>query len=487
VFRSFAWDFFSRSSNQIIAFIVSIFLARLLTPEQFGVIGIALVFVSISYVFVDLGFGRAIIQTKEITQVQLSTIFYVNVLISFLFAAICFFTAGSIAEFYHQTDVEGVLKLISVTFILNGLNIVGSSLLYRDLKFKEASIISIASSLLSGILGIIAAYYNYGVWALVTQNLSAAFFTLVFTSIYVKWLPSLDFDKNTINPLWKYSSKLFGSAVLESVFSRLDVFIIGKLFLTKTLGFYTRAQSFDQVVKQISTSSIIAVLFPYLSRIQENIKEIQKVYLKYLHLISFVSLFAYGILYLSAGEIFIILFTEKWLESAKIFSVFCIAGFTYPVSALMVSILTSRGNSRDYFRLEIIKKAFEIIKKAFLIPVYLIGLYVSFYTFISLIVIYFFFAVFLNIKFVKKEINIKEIEQLTILAEYFVFGIVAVLGSGLISELLHYSKLLTIMINSFFFSCIYLMLNIIFHTKALFFIQNKLQQFFFMHRKEIPS
>jgi O-antigen/teichoic acid export membrane protein len=480
LFKSFAWDFFSRSSNQIIAFVVSIFLARLLAPEQFGVIGIALVFVSISYVFVDLGFGRAIIQSKEITQVQLSTIFYINVVISLVFAIICFFIAKPLAQFYHQADIEGVLKAISITFILNGLNIVGSSLLYRDLKFKQASIIAILSALLSGILGIIAAYYNYGVWALVIQNLSVASFSLIFTSLFVKWVPSFNFNKDKVNPLWKYSSKLFGSAVLETIFTRLDVFMIGKLFGTKALGFYTRAQSLDQVVKQISTSSLIAVLFPYLSRIQDNVGEIRKLYLKYLHLISFLSILASGILFLSANEIFIVLFTAKWTESAKIFSIFCIAGFTYPVSALMVSILTSRGNSRDYFRL-------EVLKKAFLVPVYVAGLYVSFYAFISLLVGYLFFAVFLNIKFVRREINIKEMEQFKIIVKYFAFAVIAVVGSWLVADLFSASKLLRIVINSLSFCSIYLILNIIFFTRALFYVYNKLQQFFFMYRKEISG
>jgi O-antigen/teichoic acid export membrane protein len=411
VFKSFFWDFFSKISTQLIGFIVSIFLTRLLLPEEFGIMGIALVVISFSAIFVDLGFGKAIIQQKEITDAQLSTIFFLNLAISFFFTLIVFFLAHPAAIFFRLPRLEMVLKVISVSFIFYGLNVVPTALLYRKMNFRVISIISIVAVLLSGIIGVYMAMNGYGVWSLVAQNLVAGFLTFFLTFLYLKWLPQFIIIISQVRAMWKYSSRLFVSALLDTTFTRIDVFLIGRIFSPATLGYYTRAQSMDGVIRQISSSSIVSVLFPYISREQSNTEKVRELYMRYLHIISFVAFFLSGFLYVCTDSIFVILFTSKWTEAAALFKIMTIAAFVYPVSALMVSILSARGNSKAFLKA-------EIIKKGIILPVYLFGFFIGLHGFVYCLAGAYILALSVNALFVKKEISVPVQVQLKIVLQY---------------------------------------------------------------------
>lgn len=421
MFKSFLWDFFSKLSNQIISFVVSVFLTRLILPEEFGVMGIALVVIAFSTIFVDLGFGKAIIQQKEINETQLSTVFFLNFIVSVLFSIICFLLSYPAARFFKMPDVEPVLQVLSLSFIFYGLNVVPNALLYRRMNFKITAVVSTISSLISGIVGIYMAKKGYGVWSLVVQNLSAAFLSFLMTFLYLRWLPKLTLILNDVKAMWRYSSRLFISALLDTMFTRLDIVLIGKMFLPATLGYYTRAQSMDGVVKQVSSTSIVSVLFPYLSREQSNTSRVKELYINYLHVISFVSFFISGFLYLSAESIFTILFSQRWIESAYLFKIMTIAGFVYPVSALMVSVLSARGNSVAYLRA-------ELFKKLVITPAYIVGFFLGLHGFVYCLSVAYIMALLVNILFVRKEIYISLIDQLKIILTYGISTLVIVLS-----------------------------------------------------------
>lgn len=211
--------------------------------------------------------------------------------------------------------------------------------------------------------------------------------------------------------MWAYGSRLFISGLIDTVFARLDIFLIGRMYTTATLGYYTRAQSLDRVVRETSSESLVAVLFPYLSREQDNIDNTRRLYIRYLHIISFISFFLCGLLYVTATPLFRILFTARWDEAAGLFKILTIAGFAYPVSSLMVNILSARGNSKAFLRL-------ELFKRALFIPVYVLGFFIGLNGFVYSITGAVILSVLLNTLFVEKEIQLSVLRQLKIMAVY---------------------------------------------------------------------
>ena len=190
MFRKIIWDLSGKFAIQIVSFITSIVLTRLLTPTEYGIMGMAMVVIAFSHVFLDLGFNRAIIQRPEVSQTQYSTIFWVNLGMAFLLMIACFLGAGTAARFYRQPVIKPIFQIASLSFLINGLNLVPSSMLYKKMHFKVNSIQSLIAVVISGVIGIGMAYSGYGVWALLTQSLVGSFILLVLNWIYVKWWPS---------------------------------------------------------------------------------------------------------------------------------------------------------------------------------------------------------------------------------------------------------------------------------------------------------
>lgn len=416
--RNFIWDFFGKISAQLSAFIVSIILTRLLNPDEYGILGMSMVIIAISGAFLNLGFSGAIVQQKEINPLQLSTVFYLNLFIGILLFLLCFSLAGIIAEFYRQPQVKPIFRALSFTFIITSLNIVPSSLLYRQMKFKLITIFGVISTVVSGIVGIIMAYNGYGVWSLVAQTLSSVTIVLILTQSYIRFLPVLKFSFVSIKPLWNYGSKMFASSLLDNFFTRIDVFIIGKLFTPTTLGLYTRAQTLEVFVRQISSGSIASVLFPYLSQYQDNQNFIRAQFIRYLNLIMFISVGLSGLLFVIAEDLFVFLFSEKWLTAGTYFRIMAMAAFIWPVSNLMCTLISAMGNSRAFLRL-------EILKKILLIPVYGIGFLWGIEEFIYCLVGSFYGALLLNSIFVNKQIAVSVSNQFAIISKYFLAGVFA--------------------------------------------------------------
>lgn len=418
MFKNIAWDFIGKFSAQLVRFIISVILARLLTPVEFGVVGMAMAIIIVAHIFLDLGFNGAIIQSKVVSQLQYSTIFYLNAGMALLLTIGCYILAHPLSRFYEQPEIEPVFKVLSLSFLLNGLNLVPAALLYRKLMLKLNSIMTIVASVVSGVVGVIMAFNGYGIWSLVTQTLLHSFLLLVLNFAYVRWLPSFSFSFPSLKPLWKYGSRMFASGLLDNIYTRLDTFIIGKIFSVGILGYYTRAQSVDNFVRQFSVNSIMGALFPYIARQQDNRITLRDLYVRYLHIISFVSVALSGILFLTAGPLFTLLFTSRWAYSAELFQLIAIIGFAWPVSSLMCNIIAGVGNSKAFLRL-------EVYKKILFLPVYGLGFILGLKGFIGCFIAANFIAIILNAFFVSAEIAITVFAQIKIIASYIVSGIIS--------------------------------------------------------------
>jgi O-antigen/teichoic acid export membrane protein len=266
------------------------------------------------------------------------------------------------------------------------------------------------------------AYSGYGIWSLVAQTLISSFLILISNFVFTKWSPSLRFQLSAIKPLWNYGGKMFLSGALDTLYNRLDTFIIGKIFSAQTLGYYARAQSMDVIIRQFSANSIMSALFPYIARHQYDREYLKTLYTKYLHIICFVSIAMCGLLFLIARHLFELLFTSRWNFSAELFQIMSIAGFAWPVGSLMCNIISGVGNSKAFLRL-------EVYKKIIVLPVYLFGFLLGLKGFVVCMVVMGFMGIALNGFFAGKEINMKLLPQLKIVFNYFSLGVAAVLTS----------------------------------------------------------
>jgi teichuronic acid exporter len=390
-----------------------------LSPAEFGAFAIVLSVISVSTIFVDLGFRSAIVRASELSQQQLSTVFYVNLLLAVLLFGFFASIAGIIERFYEIDGLASYVIAASLTFGINAAAVVPGGLLQRELQLRLLAIVNAAAAFISGGIAIYLAISGIGVWTLVVQQIVSAACVLLGTAAFARWLPSPSFDLDSIRSLWSYGSKLFASGIADTAFLRMDVFIIGKLFPIQILGFYNRAQGLDSLIKTFSASTATSVAFPVIARMADDTANVRVFYTRCMNVIAFLSFMLIGILFLGCFDIVIILFTDKWAMVGNYFRIMALTGFVYPISALMVNLIAARGNSQAYLKL-------ELLKKAILFPTYLSFLVGGVYVFLIVLSAAYLAALVLNAKFVKDEISISLNDQLGPVATYAVAAAVAV-------------------------------------------------------------
>lgn len=455
-----------RFSNQIIAFVVSVFLARILSPSEFGLIGIVLSIISFSSIFFDFGFKSAIIQQQAVSKEELGTVFLLNVMAGVVLCLAFILSAGAIQAFYGYQELADIIMVSSLIFVFNSMTVVPSAILSKALKFKAISFVNIVAALSSGVLAILMAMNGWGVWSLATQAITFSFVSFAGLFIASKWKPVFYFLPGSIRGLWKFSSRVFLPYFLENLFSRLDVFIIGKIFTQNTLGYYTRAQSLDSFSKQFSSGSIVAVVLPYFAKIKDDRDAVAAYYVRSLHIICFLSLLLTGLLYCTAESLFVVLFTEKWLSASYIFQILALSGFVYPVSALMVNLILARGDSKGFL-------INELLKKSLLLLVFIFGFLNGLNTFLYLLVGCYWCMIVLNAWFVSRDFSISAITQLGIVARYILLGAGSVVAVEFMWRYFHVGALPELLIKGSAFVILYLVLSIIFRTPVINLIVNK--------------
>jgi len=470
--KGLIWDFVGKLFNQGITFFVSIFLARLLLPEDFALIAMVMGFIGIARIFVDFGLSQALIQSQNTTDIHYSSIFWLNLFFAIFISILFFLSAPSIAFFYHQPDIINLAKVLSITFAIGALGSVHIAMLKKKMDFKYLSITNIISATLSGCIGIYMAFNNYGVWSIVVQQISAAAIRLFLLWYGTRWLPLFKFSWSAIKPLWNFSKKLFISGLLETVAQQLDVFIIGKLFMPATLGFYSRGKSLNQLIANYSASSLSSVLFPALSKIQNNLAEVKQKVIAFFRLATLTSFFLGGLLFIIAEDLIVLMFTEKWLPTVPYFRIMVLTTFAYPVSVILLTPLTSLGRSDIFLKL-------EIIKKIILVPTYIIGFQFGLTGFLYAQLISHIIGISLNGYYTGKLIHWKLSKQWV---ELLTYGLPAYLGAGLLFIYLPQSSIqnhfLHLLISGIIFTIYYTIFNLLFKTTGMQLILNLVQTFY---------
>jgi len=349
------WSLIDSAFGQGLQFIFGIILARMLSPREFGLIGMLTLFIILSETIVQSGFTTALIRKTDCTDDDYSTVFIFNVFISFLLYGILFFGSNSIATFYNEPQLEILLKVLGISVIINAFSLVQKSILTKNINFKLQTKISIIASFTSGVISIWMAVNGYGVWSLVSWALTRFLFTTIFLWFFVKWKPSLVFSKSSFTELFSFGSKLLISGLLNTTSTNIYHLIIGKYFSVIHLGYYTRAKQFTDLPSNNLNSIIGRVTFPVLSTIQHDKVVFKDKYKKIVTSSMFISFILMFGLAAVAEPLVITLIGEKWRPIIIYLQLLCFAGSLYPLHSLNLSILKIYGRSDLFLRLEIIK------------------------------------------------------------------------------------------------------------------------------------
>jgi len=354
--RGFGWSVFDNVAKTGVTFAVSIVLARMLSPDEYGLIGILTIFIIVFNSIVDSGFTQALIRKKNATDIDYSTIFYVNTCVSIAAMAVMFFLAKPIAYFFERPELVSLTRVMSVIIVINGLALVQRTRMTQAIDFKTQTIITFISTLTGGITGIVLAYLGYGVWALVAQQITTQGLNSVLLWGLGHWFPKLVFSTKSLSELWSFGWKLLVSSLIDTTWKEIYQVVVGKCYSPATLGLYTRAKQFSQMFSSNMTNVISRVSYPVLSSIQDDKDRLKKAYQRLVRttmLLSFVFMLGMAA---TAKSLIYVLIGEKWMGCVPLLQLICFTGMLYPLHSLNLNILQVQGRSDLFLKLEILKK-----------------------------------------------------------------------------------------------------------------------------------
>lgn len=388
VINSMLWKLLEQFSSQIVSFVISIILARLLMPSDYGIIAIILVFVNLAKVIIDGGLNTALIQKQNADQIDFSTIFWFCMSLSVILYVILYFAAPYIAAFYHNELLTRVLRVLSIIVLFNAFNSIQRAFVSRHMLFRKLFFVNGISVLISGVLGIIMAKKGFGVWALVGQTLSSTVVCSVLMWFSVKWRPTIEFSKIRFKGLFDFGWKIFCTNFIIAIYENARSLIIGKVYQPSALAYFDRGKSLPQLVMSNVTTSINSVLLPTFANEQDNKARVKQMMRRSVQVsYFFVCPLLVGFIF-TAKEIVLVMLTEKWLPCVPFIQIFCIAYLLIPIQNINITAIQSLGYSGITLKLEVIKKIIEalILVISFLINVYAVAWGIVVYNLICVVI-----------------------------------------------------------------------------------------------------
>ena len=368
------WSSIERFSVQGISFIVMIIMARILTPEDYGLVGMIAIFMAISQSLIDSGFSQALIRKQDRSEVDNSTVFYFNIAIGIILYLFLFFSAPLIADFYKEPKLIPITRALGLNLVFNSLAVVQRALYTINLNFKTQAKATLIGVVTSGAVGIWMAYSGYGVWSIVTQQLTNAGLVSICLWIFSKWRPIIAFSKQSFKDLFNFGSKLLASGILNTIYNNLYLILIGKIFRASDLGYYTRAHQFTDFASSNLTGILQRVSYPVLCTIQNDDTRLADVYRKLLRISAFIIFPLMMGLAAVAQPMILTILTEKWLFAASLILPLCFSQMWYPVHAINLNLLQVKGRSDLFLKLEIIKKIIGVAIICITIPMGLLAM-----------------------------------------------------------------------------------------------------------------
>ncbi len=403
--NGFFWSFIDTFFGQGIQLIITILLARILSPREFGLIGMLVILIAISQSIVNSGFSQALIRKQDCTQDDYSTVFYFNLLISSILVLALFFGAPLISNFFEEPELKPLVQVFSLVVLIDGIALIQRTKLTKNINFRLQTKISITASIISGIISITMALRGYGVWSLLAMHVSKRASISILLWLFNSWLPSLTFSRKSFRELFNFGNKILIVGLIDTLYKNIYYAVIGKYFNASELGYYTQADQYKKYASQGLTKIIQQVSFPVLSEMQNNNDRLTNNYqilIRSTMFITFCLMLGMGAI---AKPLIIALIGEKWLPSVFYLQMLSLIGMFYPLHALNLNLLQVKGRSDLYLRL-------EIIKKILVIPVIIIGINYGIKIMLGLMLINTIIAYYLNSYYSGKFINYPFLEQI---------------------------------------------------------------------------
>lgn len=362
------WSVIERFSVQGIQLLLGLFIARILVPEDYGLIGMLSIFIAVSQLFIDSGFSAALIHKIDRTETDFSTVFYFSIVVSLFFYGTLALSAGFIADFFKIPELEILTRVVALNFVINSLAIIQRTKLTIALDFKTQAKASLAATFISGLIGLILAFQGFGVWALVWQMLASSSICVILLLILKPWIPLFVFSRYSFKTMFGFSSRLLIAGLIETIYNNVYQLIIGKLFSATVLGYYTRAQQFAIFSSSNIAGVVQRVTFPILSEVQNDNERLRRFLCRFLRMTVFVVFpLTFG-LALLARPLIICILTEKWAGAIPLLQLLCFSFMFYPIHALNLNLLQVKGRTDLYLKVEFLKKIIITIALIITIP-----------------------------------------------------------------------------------------------------------------------
>lgn len=453
------WTLTEKFGIQLIKLVLGVILARLLTPADYGLIGMITVFFAISKVFITSGFGLAYIQKKNANDEDASTIFYFNLVVSTFCYTVLWIAAPLISNFYEQ-DLTSLIRVMSIILILNSFGLIQLTKLKKDVDFKKRTILILISAILATSSGIIAALLEYGVWSLVIQEVVRAVVKNIGLWFFYKWRPLLYFSLDSLKSLFPFSSWALLISVINTIFGNIYVLVIGKFFPAAQLGFYTKANQFQGMISKQPSNAIGSVAFPVFSKLQDDAGALKNAVRKFNMHSTFFIVPVSALFFVIAEPFFLILLTEKWLPMVPYFQLLLISGVLYPLHMVNVQVLSAQGKMKLSFNISMSKNILRVLN---IIIMYRFGVIYIIYGEI----ICSFFELVINTYYTKRFVNYGMINQLKNISTIILTSVLpAVTVFFLFKE---FSNPYLKIIISALFICVFYLIGMYYLSKQLFF------------------
>lgn len=455
------WSFLQQFGFIAINFVVSIILARILMPSDFGIVGIALIFNGFANIISDGGLSSSLIRTKNVDETDYSVVFITNLVVSILLYFLIFISAPFIAEQFNNLELIVIIRVVALSIVISSLTIIQSVKLTKELQFKKKLILGLPALLISGIVSLYLAYNGFGVWSLIFKDL--AFSTLVGALLWIdsKWVPKFEFSYSKFKYHFNYGYKLLLTDLLAKVFNDSYTIIIGKFFSVTQLGLYSRAKSLAELPNGVVFSAINRVMFPLLAQVNDDDQRLKYIYSQIIKRVAFILIPLLTLLLIFAKPIIIFLLTEKWIDAVPYFQILTLAAIMSPLQSYNLNICKVKGRSDLVLKLSIIK---YILTGLSLFTSIWFGIYGLLWSFVAITLL----DVLITCYFAGNLIKYTLADQLNDVHQSFVFSAVAAVATWILYNYIlsgSFSNILILLVGGTVFSSIYIILCSIFKNE----------------------
>lgn len=454
------WTAIQKYSTMLISLMSGIILARLLMPEDYGAIGMLVIFMSLAEVFIDAGFGSALIQKRNPTQIDYSTVFYFNIVMSLSLYGILFMSAPSIADFYRMPILCKVLRVQGLILFIYAFNVIQRNQIRKNLKFKKLSKVTITTSIISLIVTVAMAYLGYGVWSLVVQNFITAFIPCIYFWVTMNWRPTWEYSWASFKELFSFGFYMFLTHLFTTFSQRITGLLIGRWFNPATMGYYTKASTTSKHLTLSISGVMIQTTYPLYASVQDDTERLINMVKRITSTLAYLTVPILSLLILIAEPLIVLLYSDRWLESVPYFQILCIGGMAGCLQSVNQQTIAAIGKSKVFFVWSIIKNSMGIVLQVAGLVIWgmwglLIGKVISSW-----------FSYFVNISLVSKYVGYKNYQQLMDLAPLFVMSLVSAAMSYFITSMFKFGLCMDGFVKLLIFVMVYMGWSLIFRPEA---------------------